>query len=141
VNTVGPIAPSAALLALASAAAIAAFASALLLHAGRLERRGLPASSRALARRAGLWMAGGTILEVTTAAMLLFGMPPAARGALLGGDPAAAALVAVAVAAALASGFTGLLAGLSGKPRPSGEFAAGLQLLALAAAVLARLRL
>ncbi len=39
--------------------------------------------------------------------------------------------LAIGVAALLASGFTGLLAGLSGKPRPSGFVAAVLWMLGL----------
>jgi hypothetical protein len=136
-----PVLDPAALVALAAAAAIAAIGCALLLRSGGLERRGLVAGSRALARRAGLWMGAGTLLEVPAAALLLLGMAPAARRALLGGDPVAAALGAVAVTASLGSGFAGLLAGLSGKPRPAGGFAAGLLVAAVAASVLLRLRL
>ncbi len=131
----------AALVALAAAGAITAIACAFLLHSGALERRGLVAGSRALARRAGLWMGAGTFLEVPAVALLLLGMTPSAREALLGGDPVAAALGAVALTASLGSGFAGLLAGLSGKPRPTGGFAAALLVLAAAASVLARFRL
>jgi len=136
-----PVLDPAALVALAAAAAITAIGCALLLRSGALERRGLAPGSRALARRAGLWMAAGTLLEVPPAGILLLRMPPAMRRTLLGGDPHAAALCAVAAAASLLAGAAGLLAGLSGKPRPSGGFAAGLLVLAAAASVLLRLRL
>jgi hypothetical protein len=136
-----PVLDPAALVALTAAAAIAAIGCALLLRSGGLERRGFVADSRALARRAGLWMAAGTLLEVPPAGILLLRMPPAARGVLLGGDPLAKVLCAVAVAASLGAGAAGLLAGLSGKPRPAGGFAAGLLVVAVAASVLLRLRL
>jgi hypothetical protein len=132
---------SAALVTLAAAASIAAIGCALLLRSGGLERRGLMAGSRALARRAGLWMAAGTLLEVPPAGILLLRMPPMARGALLGGDPLAATLSAIAAGASLGAGAAGLLAGLSGKPRPSGGFAAGLLALAATASVLLALHL
>jgi hypothetical protein len=136
-----PALSTSASIALAAAAAVATIACALLLQAGSLERRGLVPGARALARRAGLWMAAGTLLEVPAAALLLLGLPAAERESLLGGDPAATALAAAAAAAALGAGATGLLAGLSGKPRPSGGFAAALLAAAAAASVLARLRL
>ena len=134
------VSPSASI-ALAAAAAVTTIACAFLLQAGSLERRGLVPGARALARRAGLWMAAGTLLEVPAAALLLLGLPAAGRESLSGGDPAATALAAAAVAAALGAGVAGLLAGLSGKPRPSGGFAAALLVGAAAASVLARLRL
>ncbi|MBZ5638160.1 MAG: hypothetical protein LAO51_05295 [Acidobacteriia bacterium] len=131
----------AAIAALGCAAAIAAVASALLLYSGALERRGLVAESRALARRAGLSMAAGTLLEIPSVLVLLLRMPPAARGTLLGGDETLTWLFAAGLAAAIGAGAAGLLAGLSGKPRPACSFAAALLLCAAAASVLLRLRL
>jgi hypothetical protein len=134
-------ASSPATVALVAAAAIAWVACALFLRAGALERRGLPGSSRALARRAGLWIAAGTLLEIPPAGILLLRLPAAARNALLGSDPLATVLLAVAAAASLGAGATALLGGLAGKPRPSGGFAAALLALAAAAGVLLHLHL
>ena len=134
-------APRAAVVALVAAAIVTAIACALLLYAGALERRGLLSASRALARRAGLWMALGTLLELPSAAALLVTLHAPARHALLGGDATTTSLAAAAAAASVGAGAIGLLAGLSGKPRPSGGFAASLLVVAVAAAAIAAQRL
>jgi hypothetical protein len=86
-------------------------------------------------------MAAGTLLEIPAAALLVVEMSPSSRHALLGGDPVATALAGTAAACALGAAASGLLGGLSGKPRPSGGFAAALLVVAVAAACLARFRL
>ena len=77
----------------------------MVLRAGRLEADGRLIEARRGARAGGFLAALGSVLAAAGAAGL-----PAERGALRG----------VVVALMLASGFAALLAGLSGKPRPTG---------------------
>jgi hypothetical protein len=104
-----------------------------LVASGRWEARGNVEGARRLARNGGFLLAGATLGHLATGAWLLAGLDPRARGLLL--DPRGASLLALVVGgfAALAAAWIGLLAGLSGKPRPSGMFAAGLFVLSLVA--------
>jgi hypothetical protein len=95
----------------------------LLLAAGRLERRGRLGRSRRLARRAGFLLAAGAAsLAATAWADLLF--RPALRRGVLQCEPAAAVALASGLLLLGLATFCGLLAALSGKPRPTGTFAA-----------------
>lgn len=77
----------------------------MVLRAGRLEAEGRLVEARRAARGGGFVAAIGSLLAAAGAAGL-----PAERGASRG----------VVAALMLASGFAALLAGLSGKPRPTG---------------------
>jgi len=103
------------LLGLALCGAPATLGAGLLLVASRLERRGRSRRARLLARPAGFCAAGGGL--TLFAGVSLYGpwLP----------------------AAALLCGVVGLVAGLAGKPRPSGQLAALGQLAACAALALA----
>ena len=96
----------------------------LVLDAGRQEARGLARQARSQARAGGktMWLGVVALLVGSAAALLL--LPAATRGALVtrAVGPTFALLVG-AVAIGL-GGFVGLLAGLAGKPRPSGGVAA-----------------
>ena len=93
-------------------------ACAALFVAGSRERSGNRAGARRLARRAGFVAAVATLVQLLSAPWLPWS--------------------ALSEAAGAASGFVSLLAGLSGKPRPSCWFAAALWL-AAASDPLARL--
>ena len=90
----------------------------LVLLAGWIERRGDLRGARRLARRGGFIAATGAAAQAASALFL-----PGAAGSALP--------LAASAGAALASGFVALLAGLSGKPRPSGFLAALLWLASL----------
>jgi hypothetical protein len=92
----------------------------MVIRAGRLEAEGRLVEARRGARHGGFLAALGSLLAAAGAAGL-----PADGGASRG----------VVAALMLASGFTALLAGLSGKPRPTGWAA----LLLLAAGVVVAL--
>jgi hypothetical protein len=85
----------------------------MVLRAGRLEAEGRLVEAKSGARQGGFLAALGSLLAAVGAAAL-----PAASGAARG-------LVAGLL---LASGFAALLAGLSGKPRPTGWAALALLL-------------
>jgi len=109
-----------------AAGAVAATGCHLVLHAGRLEGGGRLVASRELVRAGGKTMFLGADLAVAlTLASLLDPSGPTRAALASGGAPAAAALFLGASGCA-AGGFAGLLAGISGKPRPSGPVAAGL---------------
>ena len=109
-----------------AAGAVAAAGLGLVLHAGRLEGRGVHDLARALARAGGKAMFLGSDLLVALVLVSLIDASGPARGALAqDGLPAASALFLGAGSCAL-GGFAGLLAGISGKPRPSGGVAAAL---------------
>ena len=93
-----------------------AFGVALVLRAGRLEAQGNLVEAKRTVRRGG-WVAA-------------IGAPVAAVGA--GSLPAHPAVVAIVM---LVSGFAAWLAGLAGKPRPTGWAAAGLFVLGVVVAV------
>ncbi len=93
------------------------------LKAGRLEARGDLDASRRLAYRGGL--AAGVASVPATLGALSLGLAGVPAGALL----------ACGTFGTMLSGFAALLAGLSRKPRPTGQAAA--VLLAVAAAALA----
>ena len=93
-----------------------AFGVGMVLSAGRLEARGSLVEARRTARRGG-WIA-------------VVGAPVGAVGAGL--LTKYGAIVAISL---LASGFAALLAGLSGKPRPTGWAAAALFLVGVVVAV------
>src|SRR5262245_22605973 len=90
---------------------ILAMGCALIVRAGRLEAEGRLLEARRGARRGGFIAALGSILAAAAAAGLPEGEGPV-RGIVAG--------------MLLASGLAALLAGLSGKPRPTGWAALGL---------------
>lgn len=97
-----------------------------ILRAGAIERRGGSEEPRALARGGGRMMAAAALAQPLCAAWLVHGLPAAAlQTGSVGSAPRVLWMLA-AIVAGLAAGFVGLLAGLSGKPRPSGGFAAAL---------------
>jgi len=85
----------------------------LVLCAGRLESRGRLNRARRQVRAGAIAMGWGTAAQALAAVAFALVAPPGRRVA-----PLAAAILLGA------AGFVGLLAGLSGKPRPSGQFAA-----------------
>jgi hypothetical protein len=95
----------------AAAAAVAAGGLARLLAAGSQQRRGRLDRSRRMARGGGRALAAGALVQAAT------GVAAVAAWGRVSESPA---LWAVAVVACLAAGWAGLLAGLSGKPRPGG---------------------
>ncbi len=103
-----------------------------LLVAGREEARGRAERARRLARLGGFAMILGTRVQLT--ATLALGAAPPLRSALLPprGDAAAALALVLFTVLGLAAAFSGLLAGLSGKPRTAGRVAAFLLGVALA---------
>lgn len=109
-----------------AAGAVVAAGCHLVLHAGRLEGGGRLLASRELVRVAGKTMfLGADLVVALTLASLLDPAGPTRAALASGGAPAAAALF-LGAAGCAAGGFAGLLAGISGKPRPSGPVAAGL---------------
>ena len=128
-----PLEPVTLLVPGAFSAAAAAVSSGcwLVLCAGRREARGeVPAAER-LARLGGKTMFLGAAAWLVLCGASLLGLPAGSRRALFAHAmlPAYGLLVG-AIGLGLA-GFVGLLAGLSGKPRPSGPLAALLYALAL----------
>jgi hypothetical protein len=116
---------------LVAAAGVAAGASAVLLAAGAMERRGDVARARRIARPAGF--AGGVAALLALAA---------AVAALALGRPPGDAWVVAGVASMIA-GSSCLLAGLAGKPRPTAALSSlvlGLGLALAAALASGRLR-
>lgn len=113
--------------ALAAGAVASIAGGALLLRAGAVEKRGLLEAARRIARRGGMAMGGGALLELGAGVVLSLS---------IGRGPAVWPLAATALVAAAGAGFAGLLAGLAGKPRPTGALAV---ILLLVAAVLAAL--
>ena len=115
---------------------VAVAACVLLVRSGEAEYKGELPTARRLVRL------GGKTLFMATIGLdaLLFAMLFGAGAGLRQTPEALLALVIGLIALALA-GFIGLLAGLSGKPRPSGSFAVALhvagQIATLAALVLA----
>ncbi len=83
----------------------------LVLVAGGLERRGELRAARRLARTGGFTSAVGAAVQAASVPFLAW-------------TAASAVPLGASVLAALASGLVALLAGLAGKPRPSGSFAA-----------------
>jgi hypothetical protein len=108
-----------------------------ILLAGRLEARGELERAARAARRGGFLMAGSTLSTVASWPALAATLPDALQEAFFVTSnlplPAAAAGMLLTVL----SGFVGLLAGLSGKPRPTGAFAALLLVAGIAGVVLA----
>lgn len=105
----------------------------LLLHAGRLESRGVLRTARTEARLGGKTM----FLAVDLTLILMFVSfvvrVPAHREALASRALAPIALILVGAASLGIAGFVALLAGLARKPRPSSYFVAALYLLGLLA--------
>lgn len=114
------------------AGAIAAAGAGSLLVAGWDEARGRAERARRLARRSGFALMLATPVQLT--ATLALGAAPPFRSALLPPQEDGAAALALALFAVLApaAAFSGLLAGLSGKPRTAGQVAAFLLALAFA---------
>ena len=105
-----------------------------ILYAGVVEGRGDLEAARPIARSGGFLMAGATLATVASGPVVLALLPEAGKQAILGSTRA---IVAVSVGQSLTvlSGFVGLLAGLTGKPRPSGHLAAVIYLIAVGALV------
>ncbi len=112
----------------------------LILLAGARERRGDLEAARRLARHGGFAMAGCTLAAVPTGVAWLALLPAPVRERLLGADAAATIGLTLGSGLAVLAGFVGLLAGLSGKPRPGGWFAAALLAVALAVVLSAAAR-
>jgi len=91
----------------------------LILLAGRRERLGRLDEARTLARSGGFVMLAGELILAAACAVV-----PSIR-------PAPLPVLAGTVLAFAVAGLVGLLAGLSGKPRPSGHVAATLHLAGL----------
>lgn len=109
-----------------AAGSVAATGLGLVLHAGTLEGRGEEDRGRALARGGGKAMfLGSDLLVALTLASLIDASGPSQSALAHGGLPGAAAFFFGLAGCAL-GGFAGLLAGISGKPRPSGTVAAAL---------------
>ncbi len=123
------------------AGALAAVGCGRVLVAGREEAQGRLEAARRLARRGGFEMILATPAQIT--ASFILAASPTLRPGLLppDGDPVAAVALSLFTVLALASAFAGLLAGLSGKPRPTGWVAAGLLILDVVAWALAIVRL
>lgn len=102
----------------------------LVLDAGRREAAGRWRMARRQARLGGSAMLFGVLLQLVAVwSDLLFAVP--FRRAVLGANDSALALALAMLALGLAA-FIGLVAGLAGKPRPSGYFAAAFYLAGLA---------
>jgi hypothetical protein len=89
----------------------------LVLAAGRAERAGDLERARRVARRGGFLMAGGAVVAIAAGSSTLL---------LAGSRTANTFLLWASLTTAAAAGFAGLLAGLAGKPRPTGYLAAAL---------------
>jgi len=111
--------------------AIPTSAGYLLHDSARLEAAGKLRISRRQVRFGGRWMFWGVVALLAWAGVDLL-LRPGYRNALLDGPPLAAPVLAAGALALAVSAFIGLLAGLSGKPRPSGEYAVLLYLCGLA---------
>jgi hypothetical protein len=106
----------------ALAGAVATAGCWLILHAGHREARGMLRAARRQARFGGSAMFLGILAQLVVAwSDLLFSVP--FRRAVLGTTTPALSL-AVAMLALGVAAFIGLVAGMAGKPRPSGHFAA-----------------
>jgi hypothetical protein len=101
----------------------------LILLAGWREEAGRGVEARLIARRGGFGMAIGATLQVVSAVLWYLAARDLSRSAVWS--------AVIAMLATGLSGFVGLLAGLSGKPRPSGGFAAVLFLTGLLTAAVA----
>jgi hypothetical protein len=101
----------------------AATGSWLVLHAGALERRGALPQARAVVWLGGRLMASGALALLTVHVVRLAISGPADEGLVTS---------LVAASGLAGAGFAGLLAGLSGKPRPTGPLAVLLYVAALA---------
>jgi hypothetical protein len=113
---------------------VAVAACTLLIRSGEAEYKGELSSARRLVRVGGKTLFLATVgLDIILVAMIF-----AAPAGLRQTPQAMAALVIGLIALGLA-GFVGLLAGLSGKPRPSGSFAVVLHLVGQTACVMALL--
>jgi len=89
----------------------------LVLAAGRAEHAGDLERARRVARRGGFLMIGGAVVAIAAGGWTLLGAGlQQVNATLLWAGPVMAA----------AAGFAGLLAGLAGKPRPTGYLAAAL---------------
>ena len=111
--------------------------SMLILTAGARERRGDLEAARRIARHGGFAMAACTLVAVPTGVAWLALLPAPGRDRLLGADAGATIALTLGTGLTVLAGFVGLLAGLSGKPRPAGWFAAALLSAGLLAVLLA----
>ncbi len=106
---------------------LAVAGSYLLLHAGRSEARGRLRAARRMARFGGSLLLFGVLAQLVLVWRDLLFIVPFRRAALGHSEPALA--LAVAMLALGVAAFIGLVAGLAGKPRPSGYFSTLLHLL------------
>lgn len=106
---------------------LAVAGSYLLLHAGSSEARGRLPASRRMARFGGSALLFGILAQLVLVWRDLLFIVPFRRAAL--GDTAPALALALAMLALGVAAFVGLVAGLAGKPRPSGYFSTLLHLL------------
>ncbi len=112
----------------------------MIVLAGRRERRGLLESARRLARRGGFVAAGSTMAALVTGVAWVALSGPTVRDRLFEDGARGAALLTLGVSLTVLAGFVGLLAGLSGKPRPGGGFAAAILLAGLGTVLAVALR-
>lgn len=89
----------------------------LVLTAGRAEHAGDLERARRVVRQGGFLMVGGALVAIAGGGATLF---------VTGLQRVDATLVCAGAVTAAAAGFAGLLAGLAGKPRPTGYLAAAL---------------
>jgi hypothetical protein len=89
----------------------------LVLVAGRAEHGGDLARARRVTRRGGFLMAGGALVSIVADLTTVW------LGAV---PPESASFIWASLTTAAAAGIAGLLAGLAGKPRPTGYLAAAL---------------
>jgi putative Mn2+ efflux pump MntP len=88
---------------------------AMVIMAGQAERRGSLERARRDVRRGGFLMAAGAVIQA---------LPGVVSLALVGISSPEAVSLSASATTILAAGCAGLLAGLSGKPRPTGYLAA-----------------
>lgn len=105
----------------------------LLLVAGNAESRGRLATARRLARLGGLLAAIGALAQLAPGLWRFGNLPQQ----IASDSGTRAAVLSLGLASAMVAGLVGLLAGLSGKPRPSGHACAAFVALSAVAWVLA----
>ncbi len=108
----------------------------VVLRAGHDESRGRLSRARRRVRVGGQTMFLGTVGWIVVFGAALFTAPGAVRGQLIQGTTMTLQIVGAVVGLGTA-GFLGLLAGLSGKPRPTGTIAALVYLFGVLAMVAA----
>ena len=110
---------------------------ALVLRAGRLESRGEECEARTYARRRGFVAGAAALGSALFAAWLALALTSHADPLTAVPHSACVTACGVGTLGAALSGFAALLAGLSGKPRPTGQAASALLFVASIALTLA----